>query len=62
MSTTENANAPRHYIALTFAIIIGLVGVFLRFAGDTSIYNILSNIILVIAVVIALKIVFDILK
>jgi hypothetical protein len=61
-STTEQANAPRHYILLTVAIVIGIVGVYLRFAGDARIFNIAANIILVIAVLIALKAVFAIMK
>jgi hypothetical protein len=61
-STTENANQPRHYILLTFSIIIGIIGVYLRFAGDAPIYSILANIILVVGVVIALKAVFAIMK
>jgi hypothetical protein len=59
---TDQANNPSHYILLTVAIIIGIVGVYLRFAGDAPIYNILSNIILVIGVIIALKAVFTIMK
>ncbi len=62
MSTKEQANAPGHYILLTVAIIIGIVGVYLRFAGDAPIFNILANIILVIGVIIALKAVFAIMK
>jgi len=61
-NTREEANAPRHYILLTFAIIVGLVGVYLRFAGDARIFNIAANIILVVAVLIALKAVFAIMK
>ena len=62
MDNTENANAPRHYLLLTLAIFIGLVGVYFRFFGETVIYSIISNFILVIAVIFGLKIVFDILK
>jgi hypothetical protein len=62
MSSIENANADRHYILITIAIIIGIVGVFLRFAGDAAYYSWSANIILVVAVAIALKGVFAILK
>ena len=62
MDTREQANAPGHYILLTVAIIIGIVGVFLRFAGDARIWNIAANIILVIGILIALKAVFAIMK
>lgn len=62
MSSREHANDSRHYVLLTFAIIVGIVGVYLRFAGNGGIFNILSNIILVIGVVIALRAVFTIMK
>lgn len=62
MENTENANAPRHYLLLTAAIFIGLVGVYFRFFGEAAIYSIVSNFILVVAVIFGLKIVFDILK
>jgi hypothetical protein len=62
MNTREQANTPRHYIMLTFAIIIGIVGVYLRFAGDARGWNIAANIILIIAVLIALRTIFTIMK
>ena len=62
MENTENANAPRHYLLLTVAIFIGIVGVYFRFFGETVIYSIISNIILIVAVIFGLKIVFDILE
>jgi len=62
MNTREEANAPRHYLLLTFAIIIGIVGVYLRFAGDARGWNIAANIILIVGILIALKAVFTIMK
>ncbi|MDB5155074.1 MAG: hypothetical protein JWR54_3825 [Mucilaginibacter sp.] len=62
MSSTEQANDERHYILLTVAIVIGLVGVYLRFAGDAPYYSWIANVILVIGVALALKAVFAILK
>ncbi|MDB5024843.1 MAG: hypothetical protein JWP78_2598 [Mucilaginibacter sp.] len=62
MSSTEQANDERHYILLTVAIVIGLVGVYLRFAGEAPYYSWIANVILVIGVAIALKAVFAILK
>jgi preprotein translocase subunit SecD len=62
MSSTQHANSERHYLLLTVAVIIGIVGVYLRFAGDAPIFNILSNIILVLGVIVALKAVFDIME
>jgi hypothetical protein len=62
MSSTEQANDERHYILLTVAIAIGLIGVFLRFAGEAPYYSWIANVILIIGVAIALKGVFAILK
>lgn len=59
MSTTEQANDTRHYITLTLAIIVVLIGVYLRFFIESSV---LSNIIMVIGVIITLRTVFAILK
>jgi uncharacterized Tic20 family protein len=61
MNTTENANKESHYILIVVALIIGLVGIYLRFA-DFRYVNIVSNIILIIGVLVALKAVFAILK
>jgi hypothetical protein len=62
MSSTEHANDERHYLLLTVAIVIGLVGVYLRFAGDAPYFSWIANVILIIGVAIALKGVFAILK
>jgi hypothetical protein len=65
MESMENANAEGHYKLLTVAIVIGIVGVFLRFAGDANtgfMYTSISNIILIIGILIALKCVFTIIK
>lgn len=59
---TNNANETSHYVLMAVGIAVGLVGVFLRFAGDWSFVDMLSNIILVIGVIICLKAVFNILK
>lgn len=61
MNSTENANDESHYILIVIAIIIGITGVYLRFA-DFHYATILANIILIIGVGIALKAVFAILK
>ena len=61
MNATEEANSEKHYILMVIAIVIGLVGVYLRFA-DFRYNNIIANIILIIGVLIALKAVFAILK
>lgn len=62
MSSVENANDERHYILITIAIAIGLVGVFLRFAGEAPYFSWIANVILIIGVGVALKGVFSILK
>ena len=61
MNKTEEANSERHYILLVVAIIIGIVGVYLRFA-DFRHASLVANIILIIGVLIMLKAVFTILK
>jgi hypothetical protein len=62
MSSTEHANEERHYILLTVAIVIGLAGVYLRFAGDAPYYSWIANVVLILGVAVALKAVFSILK
>ncbi|TWJ00090.1 hypothetical protein JN11_02505 [Mucilaginibacter frigoritolerans] len=61
MESTENANAESHYKLIVVAIVIGLAGVYLRFA-DFHYSTIIANILLIIGVGIALKAVFAILK
>ncbi|HEY4324547.1 MAG TPA: hypothetical protein VGN20_11195 [Mucilaginibacter sp.] len=61
MNPTEEANAEGHYLLITVAVIIGVTGVYLRFA-DFQFSNIIANILLIIGVGIALKAVFAILK
>ena len=62
MNTTQNANSEKHYLAMTLAILVGLVGVFLRFGGDAPAWSWASNVVLVIGVILALRSVFAILK
>ena len=67
MSSIENANNENHYKLITAAIFMGMVGVFFRFAaapgeGHLFFYNCVANVILIIAVLMALKAVFAILK
>ena len=61
MNSTENANAEGHYKLIVIALVIGLLGVYLRFF-DFRYATILANIILILGVGIALKAVFAILK
>ncbi len=60
--STQEANADRHYILLTVAVIIGLAGLYLRFVSDAASFTWIANIILIVGVAIMLKAVFAILK
>ena len=61
MNSMEEANSDRHYILLVIAIVIGLVGIYLRFA-DFKHASAVANIILAVGVVVCLKAVFTIIK
>lgn len=63
MSTRENANNASHYVTLTIAIIIGMLGVFIRFWGPESfMLTSISNVVFVIGIYLALVTVFKIMK
>ncbi|TYR33024.1 hypothetical protein FXV77_18485 [Sphingobacterium phlebotomi] len=67
--TDNNANRTEYYVQLTVAIVIGLVGVFIRFVPDvlpsldqmTFMFSLIANILMVVASIIAFKVVFEIL-
>jgi hypothetical protein len=59
--STENANSVSHYTFLILTIVIGLVGVYLRFAEFPH-ATLVSNLILLFASGLCLKAVFGILK
>lgn len=61
-TTDNNANQTSHYLSLAFAIILGLAGTFLRFVQDSSMMSTISNILLLVASILAFRIVFRILK
>jgi len=61
MISPQEANSPRHYLLLVVAIVVGLLGVFLRFA-DFKFASGIANVLLVIGTGIALKAVFAIMK
>jgi hypothetical protein len=61
MTPTEEANSESHYLLIVFAIVVGLAGVYLRFA-DFHYATWLANILLLAGVGLALKAVFAILK
>lgn len=58
----NNANITSDYVMLAIAIIVGLVGVFLRFAQDSFTLSMISNVLLLAGWVIAIRVVFKILK
>lgn len=67
--TDNNANRTEYYVQLTVAIVVGLVGVFIRFLPDvlpslnqmTFMFSLIANILMIVASIIAFKVVFDIL-
>lgn len=61
-SHTDNANDTSHYRLMTIGIIIGLVGVFLRFTGTWQFIDIVSNILFAVGSIVSIKGVLDILK
>lgn len=62
MNSIEKANDFSNYTLLTLAIIVGTVGVFLRFAGDSATLSAISWLFFVIGWVIGIKAVFKILQ
>lgn len=60
--TDNNANQTRHYVVLAIAIAIGLLGTFLRFAQDSFMLSMVSNVLLLIGWIIAFAVVFRIMK
>jgi len=57
----EAASEPRHYIILVIAIILGIIGVYLRFA-DFKHSSEIADVIMFIGTIIAIKTVFNIMK
>jgi len=68
-TTDNNANQTHYYVSLTVAIVIGLIGVFIRFVPDeitslnqhTFLFSTIANVALLVASYIAFKNVFGIL-
>lgn len=67
--TDNNANRTEYYVTLTVAIVIGMIGVFIRFVPDvvpaldqmTFVFSLIANILMIVASVVAFKVIFDIL-
>ncbi|MEZ2336480.1 hypothetical protein AB6735_12650 [Mucilaginibacter sp. RCC_168] len=64
MDSTQNANSEQHYKVLVLAIVIGIIGVFIRFAGDenSTYFSWIANLLLIVGVAIGLRTVFRIIK
>ncbi len=62
MNRSTTANDTRNYIIITIAVLVGLVGVYFRFLGDSFFFTSVSNVFFVIGIIIALRAVFTILK
>lgn len=60
--TDNNANNTSHYLTLSIAIVIGLVGTFLRFVQDSFTLSMISNVLLAIGWIIVFRVIFRILK
>lgn len=61
-NASSNANNPAHYSLLTVGIVIIMVGVLLRFAGQWAMIDLISNLIALVGIVVSLKAVFNILR
>jgi hypothetical protein len=59
---TEDSNDPAHYNLIVIGIVIGMIGVLLRFTGSWMLIDAISNILFVIGIIICLKAVLRILK
>ncbi len=68
-TTDNNANQTHYYVSLTVAIVIGLIGVFIRFVPDvvtalnqqTFLFSTIANVAILVASFMVFKIVFGIL-
>ena len=58
----NNANDTSHYKLIVIGLIMGLVGVFLRFVGTWTGIDAVSNVLFAIGSVVCIKSVLDILK
>lgn len=56
------ANSPSHYKLIVIGVVIGMIGVMLRFTGTWTMIDAVSNILFVIGSFICLKAVLNILK
>lgn len=58
----NNANETSHYVLMTVGIVVGMLGVMLRFTTDWVHIDLVANIIFIIGTIISLKAVVTILK
>lgn len=58
----NNANETKHYVTLVVAIIFGVAGTFVRFVEDSFLFTSIGNVLLIIGSIIAINVVFKIMK
>ena len=58
----NNANSTSHYKLITVGLVVGLAGVFLRFAGTWPFIDTVSNILFAVGSIVCIKAVLNILK
>ncbi|PWG78789.1 hypothetical protein DDR33_20390 [Pararcticibacter amylolyticus] len=59
---SDNANNPAHYSLMTIGIVVIMIGVVLRFLGEWTMIDLVSNLITLAGIAIALKSVYNILR
>lgn len=62
MNKSTTANDPRNYITITIAVLVGLVGLYFRFLGDSFFFATVSNVFFIIGIILVFRAVFTILK
>ena len=60
--TINNANETHYYVTLAIAVVIGMVGTFLRFVQDSTLLSAISWILLAFGWLIVFRVVFRIMK
>jgi uncharacterized membrane protein len=61
-TTNNNANETSHYILLTVGIVIGMIGIMLRFVVQSVMVDMVANFIFIVGTYFTLKAVFAILR
>lgn len=58
----NNANETSHYVLMTVGIVVGMLGVMLRFTTEWQYIDLIANFTFIVGTIISLKAVFAILK